>query len=233
MNGNKKLSGLTFFILGLLAYMTLGMDLFVILIDKLLWGNKFKMEAFFESPWYTLVIHWSIVVTLWLIGGVLLFRWMKKREVVKDVILINWGIGLVPYLIMAAVTSILFTVFESIVASEALPQFFMEYKRFVGFHGPIGLFVSVFQNIYYFVESMLVVILLALMQRAGELWFKKDSFLYGGIGLLLTWGISHFTKGLITGLWICGFCIVAGWLFKKVEKHWWPSLLFIWLAFFI
>lgn len=108
-----------------------------------------------------------------------------------------------------------------------LPQFYREYQLFFDNHGSMAIVVRFLKNIYYFVEAMIVVLLLALMQRAGELIFKVGNFPYGGIGLLLTWGMVHLTKGLVTGLWISGFCIVLGWLFLKVKKRFWPSLLFV------
>ena len=156
-----------------------------------------------------------------------------KKNVVEEVISIKWNNNLVYLLIIAAVGSISLTIIESLIFSDSLPQFFREYQNFVQYHGTIGLIPWIFQNIYYVIESMLVVLLLALMQRAGEIWFKNDRFPYGGIGLLLTWGISHLIHGLISGLWICAFSLVFGWIFIKAKKCWWPSLLFVWLMFFI
>lgn len=233
MSDKKILSGSKFMFLGLLTFFTLGMDLFITPIDKLLWGNMFNVENFFDNTWYMLTIHWSMVIILWVIGGVLVFMWLNKRKVVNNVISMHWGIDLLPILIVAAVTSILFTVLEAMMFSSILPQFLNEYQSFSKVHGPMGFLVSLFQNIYYLVESMLVVLLLALMQRAGELWFKRGNFPYGGVGLLLTWGLGHFTKGIIDVLWICGFCLVFGWLFVKAKKRWWASLLFLWLIFLV
>lgn len=158
---------------------------------------------------------------------------LNKENIVEEVISIKWNNSLVFLLIIAAIGSIFLTLVESKIFSNPLPQFFNEYQKFIQTHGSIGLVVWIFQNIYYLVESMLVVLLLALMQRAGEIWFKNDRFPYGGVGLLLTWGISHLMHGLISGLWICAFSIIFGWLFIKAEKRWWASLLFVWLMFLI
>lgn len=95
----------------------------------------------------------------------------------------------------------------------------------------MGIWVALVQNIYYIVEAVLVVLLVALMQSAGEVWFKKPSLPYGGIGLMLTWGLGHLTHGLQSGLYITAFSLVFGWLFVKAGKQWWPSFLFIWLVF--
>lgn len=233
MSKTEKSLGLKFLFLGLLVFLTLGMDLFVIPIDRLLWGNQLKIDTFFSSPWYVLITHWSIVIILWIMGGFLIFKWLKKKDFLEEVISINWNKDLIYFIIIAIIAGILFNVVESIIFSTQLPQFFREYQRFYQVHGSMGLIVWLFQNIYYLIESMLVVLLLALMQRAGEIWFKNDRFPYGGMGLLITWGISHLMHGLISGLWICAFSISFGLLFIKAEKRWWPSLLFVWLMFII
>lgn len=47
---NEKISGFKFFSLGLLVFLTLAMDLFVILIDRLIWGRELKVNTFFQNP---------------------------------------------------------------------------------------------------------------------------------------------------------------------------------------
>lgn len=231
---NSRASGLKFLVLGLLVFLTLGMDLFVVPIDKLIWGNQFDISTFFSSSWYVLITHWSIVIVLWIIGGVLIFKWLKKKEYIEEVISTKWSKELVLFIIIAVVTGVLFNVVESFIFSEPfLPQFFREYKSFSQMHGSMGALVWLFQNIYYLIESMLVVLLLALMQYAGEIWFKNDRIPYGGFGLLFTWGIGHIFHGIPSALWICGFSLFFGYLFIKANKYWWPSLLFVWIMFFV
>lgn len=232
MSENNQISGFKFLFLGLIVFLALGMDFFVIIIDNILWGD-IHFEDFLNSPWYILTTHWCIVIILWLICGILIFKWLRKNIVIEDVISVKRHIDVLPFIIITVLTSILFTVLESIIYSVQLPQFYREYQCFVKSHGSMGLIILIFQNIYYFVESMIVVLLLALMQRAGELLFKKDFFPYGGIGLLFTWGIGHLSHGLISTLWICGFCLIYGLLFVKTKKYLLPSLIFIWLVFFI
>jgi len=220
-------------LLGLLVFLILGMDMFVMILDQWLWGDMFNLNDFFTSPWYVLVVHWSIVIVLWVVGAAILLAWLRKREMFEKVISLRWSSDVVPLLIVAFVMSFLFALVDVWLNGESIPQIYREYQNFRLEHGSMSAWVALVQNIYYIVEAVLVVLLVALMQRAGELWFKKPNLPYGGIGLMLTWGLGHLTHGLQSGLYITAFSLVFGWLFVKADKQWWPSLLFIWLLFVI
>lgn len=47
---DKRMSGFSFFSLGLLVFLALGMDLFAILIDRFIWGSDLKVNTFFQNP---------------------------------------------------------------------------------------------------------------------------------------------------------------------------------------
>ncbi|GKX32280.1 hypothetical protein SH1V18_47600 [Vallitalea longa] len=230
---SNELGGMDYFSLGLLIFLALGMDIVVSFIDKLIWQDNIGMENFFSNQWYVLVVHWMIVIILWIIGGVLAYKWLKRRSNINDIISFEIRKDLLPMISLAIVASILITVFEWIISSQPLPQFYREFSSFYRNHGEVAFIVWIFQNIYYLVESMLVVLLLALMQKVGELWFKNTVFPFGGIGLLLTWGLGHLSKGLASCIWICLFCLIFGWLFVKAKRRWWPSLIFLFLQFII
>ncbi len=230
---SNKVSGFDLFSLGLLVYLALAMDLFVIQIDRLLWGRKITISTFFQNSWYVLVVHWCIVIIIWIISGLLVLESLNRRKAIREVISKGRNNELVSSLFIAVVCSILLALVESRLFSSQIPQYFNEYQKFIQTHGSMGFVVWIFQNIYYCIESILVVLLLALIQRAGEIWFKFDRFPYGGIGLLFTWGISHLTHGLLSGLWICLFSMIFGWIFIETKKHWLPSLVFLWIMFFI
>lgn len=231
MREQEDISALQFFLLGLLVFLVLGMDMFVMVLDQWLWGNLLKIDDFFASPWYVIITHWSIVILLWAVGAGLFFAWLRKKGALKSVISVRWSSKGVPLLIVAVVMSFFFAVIESVMMDGNLPQIYNEYQSFARDYGSMGLFVALNQNIYYIVEAVLVVLLVALMQRAGEIWFKKPNLPYGGVGLMVTWGLSHLMHGLADGLYITAFALVFGWLFVKAGKHWWPSLLFVWLMF--
>lgn len=226
-----NISGIQYFLLGLLVFLMLGMDMFIMGLDQWLWGDLFNIDDFFVSPWYVLVVHWSIVTILWTVGAMIFLLWFRKRKLIEKVISLRWSSKVIPLLIVAFISSFLFAVLEFWINGESIPQIYREYENFKLEHGFMGIWVALVQNIYYIVEAVLVVLLVALMQSAGEVWFKKPSLPYGGIGLMLTWGLGHLTHGLQSGLYITAFSLVFGWLFVKAGKQWWPSFLFIWLVF--
>ncbi|WP_405169216.1 hypothetical protein [Paenibacillus sp. FSL H3-0286] len=231
MKEKGNISGIQYFLLGLLIFLMLGMDMFIMGLDQWLWGDLFNIDDFFVSPWYVLVVHWSIVTLLWAVGAMMFLLWFRKRKLIGPVISLCWSSKVIPLLIVAFISSFLFAVLEFWINGESIPQIYREYENFKLEHGFMGIWVGLVQNIYYIVEAVLVVLLVALMQRAGEVWFKNPSLPYGGIGLMLTWGLGHLTHGLQSGLYITAFSLVFGWLFVKAGKQWWPSFLFIWLVF--
>jgi hypothetical protein len=54
-----NISGIQYFLLGLLIFLMLGMDMFIMGLDQWLWGDLFNIDDFFVSPWYVLVVHWT------------------------------------------------------------------------------------------------------------------------------------------------------------------------------
>lgn len=153
------------------------------------------------------------------IGAALLLLWLKKEKLSEKVISLRWNAEIIPLLIVAFVTSFLFALLDVWLNEESIPQIYREYQNFIVEHGSKGIWVALAQNIYYIVEAVLVVLLVALIQRAGEVWFKKPNLPYGGIGLMLTWGLGHLTHGLQSGLYITAFSLVFGWLFVKADIH--------------
>ena len=76
-----------------------------------------------------------------------------------------------------------------------------------------GLIKFIFQYIYYFFETILIVFILIFGQKAFETWFHKENIPYGGIIVAITWGVAHFfTKDILTGL----ICIISGLAFGSV-----------------
>lgn len=233
MKEKMNISGMQYFLLGLLVFLILGMDMFVMVLDQWLWGDLFNLDDYFASPWYVLVVHWSIVIVLWAAGAMGLWVWLKKKHRLKDVVSLRWSPNVIPLMLVAFLMSFVFALLDFWLSGESIPQIYGEYRSFIREYGSIGVWVALVQNVYYILEAILVVLLVALMQRAGEVWFKKPNLPYGGIGLMLTWGLGHLTHGLQSGLYITAFALVFGWLFVKADKQWWPSLLFIWLLFVI
>lgn len=226
---SKGLLGLDYCLLGLLCFGGLMFDLLAMGIDWIIFRDKSINEF-----WYVKTFHSINVALLWLILVVSLCIWLKKKGVLDELFNFTFNAKTWSYLVIAFIGGVIMTFLEGMVETPLTTlQIIHEYTRFVDRYGDNALIVSITQNIYYIAEVGLVVLLLALMQRAGEKWFGERRIPYGGIGLMLTWGLGHLNKGLIPGLWIAGFAFIAGSIFIFNKKNVLPTYLFIILVFIL
>jgi len=227
---NKNM-GKSYFLKGLLIFLALGYDGLQMVIDDLIFPGL-KDISYFDRPWYALVTHWSFVILVWCLTIVFFYRWMSKQEGTTKINIRfdHDAIRLIPW---AIASSLVLAVIGSMIFDSELPQIAREYRLFVRDHGSMGWLVALFQNLYYLVESALVVILLGLMQSAGEAWFKKTSIVWGSIGLCLTWGIFHLFHGLPSAIWITFTAALIGIFYVKSKKNVWACFCLVTLLFFI
>ncbi len=227
--GSKELSGRDYFCLGLLCFGGLMFDMFAMGIDWLIFRNKSIMEF-----WYVKAFHSIEVALLWIALIMIMVVWIKRKGVMEELLNLTFNSKTWLYLAIAFIGGIMMTFFEGMVDKPlGALQIIHEYTRFIERYGDNALIVSITQNIYYIAEVGLVVMLLAFMQRAGEKWFGERMIPYGGVGLMLTWGLGHLTKGIVAGLWITGFAFIAGGIFTLNKKSVWATYLFIILVFIL
>jgi len=226
-----KTSGLNCFLKGLLCFFALGYDFLQGFIDKLIFGDAVA-DNFFDSPWFVLVTHWIFVIIVWTITAFLLIKWINKNSN-QQLLQLKWNSSLTYLIPCAIIASVALAYLEQLIDPAMIPQIYREFLNFKADHGSMGIVVSVAQNVYYVVESCLVLLLIILMQLAGESWFKKRNIPWGAIGLLLTWGLGHLTHGGLATLWICMFALFAGVFYLLAKRHVVPSYIIILLIFII
>lgn len=227
----KETSGLTYFLNGLLVFLALAFDAIQGVIDTLIYGDLVA-ERFWDSPWYVLVTHWTFVIIIWGLTFYFMSRWIKRNGR-EHLIQVKWTKNIMKWALYAIIASVLLSLLEQLIEPTRLPQIYREYLSFKNAHGEMGFVVSLFQNVYYIFETLMVVLLVILMQLAGETWFKKQSIPWGSIGLAITWGIAHLTHGGIATLWISLFALLAGTFYVICKRHILPSYIFILLIFVI
>lgn len=232
MKIQKELIGRDYLLLGLLCVGGLTFDVIAFFIDHVMYGEKAN-EGFTKYAWYMNITHWIFVIIIWTLIIVGIWKFIKRNNVLDDLFQISLNKNDFKYSVLAIIFSLLFTFIENIIEPGIFPQILGEFIKFQSRFGDNAIYVSIIQNIYYLVEAMLVVLLLSLMQKAGEKWFKNPKIPYGSIGLMLTWGSGHLMHGLIPGLWIMGFSLIAGELFLLNKKSIWPTYLFIVLIFIV
>lgn len=89
-------------------------------------------------------------------------------------------------------------------------------------NGGIGLGIVYFivQYFYYFLETILIVMILSFAQEAGTIYWGKKNIPYGGIALAIVWGLIHIAfHGVVDGLTSTGCALLYGCAFLAMRKN--------------
>ncbi len=155
------------------------------------------------------------------------WNWLKKKNLLKLKFRFSWK--LLPVLIVTLIFILLWK--PDILAGK--PQSLTEFTFFKNKYGIYsGSLLFLLQYIYYFLEALVIVLILEGFQTAGEAKFSR-SLPWGGIALIIFWsGIHFFSKGISTGIYaVCqGIIFSAAFLWDKrngliVMLIWFLSLL--------
>ncbi len=196
-----------------LDFLSYGLEIFAFIGFELLltYGLEFHIYGYDSikdyTPWQT-ILHWVLTCIVWLLGawyvvrecamksGVDLIKNLKEKSLIrgaKEMSLLQWGL-----LILGTVLCLISTWIDwggSKVAKELASR---------GALFPL-------QYLYYFVEVIMVLLIIVFGQYAFEKWFKNDKIPYGGILVALTWGLGHWlTKGSI---WVGIYTAIGGFVF--------------------
>ncbi|MFP4478870.1 MAG: hypothetical protein ACLFPM_05510 [Candidatus Izemoplasmatales bacterium] len=224
---------LSYLLYAMIAFGFLGLEFGVLFLSRIIDGRSLSQIGNWPIHWYGAIAHWILTILVWLIGVYIIVNWMKKRNIFKNLIDFTWS-KRVAYLIVIAITTVIISaVLQMLINDTKIPQVYSEYLGFVNMYGDHALIVTVFQVLYYFVEMMLVFIMLVLFQRAGELIFKNMYIPYGSIGLMLTWGMIHFLSHPSGALGVTIWALIPGLLYLYGKKSFLPVYILLVLGFLI
>lgn len=222
-----------YLLFAMLAFGFLGLEFGVLFISRIIDGRSFSQIGQWPIHWYGAIAHWIITMFVWLIGVYLITRWASKKKILSQLVdftqskkgyyLVLFSIGVIA--VSAGV--------QYIIERQDLLQVYQEYKGFVRLYGDYALIVTFFQVLYYFVEMLLVFIMIVLFQRFGELIFKNRYIPYGSIGLMLTWGMIHFLSHPEGALYVTVWALVPGLLYVYGGKRFLPVYLLLVLGFIL
>jgi hypothetical protein len=222
-----------FFLFGLLSFSLLLLEFPVLFLDTILTGKSLHELNLWHQKWYFLIIHWTITVTIWGLGIFLILFWLKRKDFLAQVFSFDLkGKGLKMVLISLILVLIL-SIFERIFFSSNIPQISNEYFNFSKLHGNKAIFLSIFQNIYYLFESIIVVLIVAFFNKGGELLSRIKGFPWGGIGLLFTWGFGHFVSHPTGALYMLILSILIGIVYILSGKNFFSTFAFTFFSFII
>ncbi len=178
-----KITGSAFLYLALYAFAGLGLELLlVLLIEPHFWGTG--MDGFDTAQ---SIIHWAVTCAMWGVTAFLLIR-TSKEQYGYDVCAYNKPIKPVGWLVCAAAVTVCAVL--SVVSWNGF-KVLMEYES-------RGALLFVFQYVYYAFEALLILLIIAFGQKAGELCFSRPLVPWGGILAAITWGLMHIlSKGSV------------------------------------
>ena len=183
----KNKLGLNFFILAMIAFMGLGMEIIIgLIIEPIFYGCTIENWSTSQN-----ILHWIITCIVWGLFSLYLIS-DAKRKYDFDIFKKRKNISKLQRILIAA--CIIFSLITSYIDWNG----FKIQKEFIA----NGWLKFIFQYIYYIFETGLFLLIIVFSQKAGEFWSKKKNIPWGGITVALTWGFAHIlTKGsLISGL---------------------------------
>lgn len=180
MKKNKQITGGNFLALGLYAFLGLGMEVVLLMLEQDIY--KVNINEWDASQH---IIHWLLTCVVWGVFAVVLALWSKRRYHFnimgerRPVAVINWCIAL-----------------GLVAVCIALNAWSRGTLKIYGEFASKELSVFIFQYFYYIFEIFLVLSVVIYGQKSGEMWFGQSKMPWGGILVGLTWGLVHaLTKG--------------------------------------
>ncbi len=231
--GNTSVSPLRYLIFALIVFAFLGSEFIVMVLSTVVDGRSLDQYGTWPVNWYGALFHWSVTVLIWCLAAFFFSTWAIKRRVFSELINFRLNSKVLLYTLASVLIVILAAIVESRLTGARIPQIYSEYLGFQNMYGGNALVVTIFQNIYYIFEMVLVLIMLAFFQKAGELWFKNEKVPYGGIGIMLTWGLIHFVSHPEGALWITMWAIVPGLMYIVSNRSFYPVYALLLLGFII
>lgn len=203
-NKNSKQNAGDLFGLALWIFAAFGLEVVLIFIET-------KIYAISSSNWTIRqnCLHWTLISLLWAIISFLIVR-SAKKDYDFDVLKRQENPSLSQFLF-----SLLFVIVGILFVSYMSGGFkpISEYKK-------LGSIQFIFQYIYYFFKSVLVMLAIAIGQKAGDLYFQKDQIPWGGYYLAVSWGFIQFIiQNPATGLFTVALSILFGILFMINHKN--------------
>ncbi len=193
----ENVSGFDYFKLVLLCVAGICLEFIVIFVEPFIYGRPFSWND------WTILAHWSITYVLWTCAIIFIVKFAKNK----------YDFSLKPNSSNFTVLQYVFIVFAIVLAIV------ISYVSWNGFkvqieYNNLGIIKFIFQYVYYFIETILITLIIVFGQNACEKWFKNSRIPYGGIICALTWGLGHIiSKGSIeTGL----LSALSGFLFGSV-----------------
>jgi hypothetical protein len=193
-----------FFGLVMLAFVGFGLDYVLVSIESFL----YKTAPGNWSDWKQ-ILHWLIMAAIWALLSRFLIQ--KARQDYHFDISGNQAEPRLRQAVSAAILAVVGVMLISYSTGGFKPV--LEFQM-------LGLTRFIAQYIYYFVEAVLITLVIVFGQHAGELGFKKPGIPWGGYLLALTWGLIHFLVNTPSvGLFTVALSVLFGLFYLLMNKN--------------
>jgi hypothetical protein len=161
-------------------------------------------------------LSFLLVYLFWSVGIVLVRRFYKRQADIQFTYNQNPNF----YQILLGLTLLLVT---NIISYFSWSGFKVLKELMYGIqNGGIGLGITYFivQYFYYFLETVLIVMILSFAQEAGTIYWGKKNIPYGGFVLAIIWGLVHIAfHGVVDGLTSTVCAMLYGCAFLTMRKN--------------
>jgi len=222
-----------YLLIALIIFSFLGLEFPVFFISRLVDGRAASQAFSWPVNWFGAIFHWTVTIILWAAGAWMVYLWAKRKGVQADVLRVNINQRDLVLLAIGVAFVIVYELVYTRLTGLRIPQIWREYLGFQSMYGSQAWVVLLFQNLYYMMEFVMVVLMLAFFQRAGELWSKLTWFPWGGIGIALTWGMIHLVTNPQGALGVIVWSLVLGILFLFSKKNFFTTWIVGMLGFVI
>lgn len=201
---SENLNGKSFCNLALYAFAGAGLEILLLIIEQMIYSKNFSQWNSIQQCTHlflTSVAWGTIIFSLFLISkNKYDFNISNLKEKPN---IDNWKFVILISIISVAITTILWGGVKPIKELQSN-----------------GLIIWLFQNIYYCFESGIILLIIIFGQKYGEIRFKQENMIYGGIFLSLSWGLIHMlTQGFATGIFTLIMSIAYGLIYLLLNKN--------------
>jgi len=222
-----------YLLIALIIFSLLGLEFPVFFLSRLVDGRAVSQVFSWPANWYSAIFHWTVTIILWAVGAWIIYTWAIRKGVQSEVLRVNIKQRDVVLIAIGVAFVIVYELVYSRLTGLRIPQIWREYQGFQSMYASQAWIASLFQNLYYLMEFVMVVMMVAFFQRAGELWSKLTWFPWGGIGLGLTWGMIHLVTNPQGALGVIVWALVLGIFFILSRKSFFTTLIVGVLGFII
>lgn len=215
----------SYVVLALYAFAVFGWELVVTLLLDPLWASA--------GPEGASLLHRSTTAAGWLLGAALIFRSARNPARGFDDPFSGGLRRNTPFRALGVGAAVALAIgIRAVVLQEW--KLVGEYAQLADLHGDTAPFAFALLIVYYLCETALIVLVLALGQRAGEMRFGRPALPWGGLLLAITWGAIHILlQGPAAGIYAMAAAVLYGCVFAWGPRRPLPTFLIVAAAFIL